>query len=319
MVYSIQEVCNEEHVPTPTIVSESGRALTAYHSVLIADVRGVIKGTSPLWERQEEDDEVPQVVRDLEDVLRGISVKNYRENYHDAQEYRDQMLSMFNLGLIDLEDRARVEALYWEIAQRAVRFSHTAKFQADEFQELEGRLYDKYICNFSVFQSIPDNWALDQLFPIIPIHRLNERPTERATLADITCDSDGEVDKFVDLKDIKEALEVHSLIENEKYYLGFLLIGAYQDTMGDVHNLFGRVHEAEVLVDPEGTTVVRNVRKGDKAQNSLSLFGFTEQKLVPDVEHMLQERVDNGLMSAEKAAHLLDEYRESLQSYTYLK
>jgi arginine decarboxylase len=317
IVFTVQEVCEEEHVPPPDLLSESGRHLVAYHSVLVTDVRAVIHGAEPV--PAESEGEYSQVVEDLREIARLMGVKNYRELYHDALEYRDQLYSMFSLGMIDLRDRALGETLFWEIAARAVHFSGTAKFQAEEFQELEHRLHDKYILNFSVFQSLPDAWALDQLFPIMPIHRLNERPTVRATLVDITCDSDGEVDKFVDLKDIKDSLEVHPLREGEPYHVAFLLIGAYQDTMGDVHNLFGRVHEAEVLLDPEGKAVVRNVRRGDPARVTMGHFGYREDALVDSVRGMLRDRVAAGHLDQAEADQLLDEYRQRLTAYTYLR
>ncbi len=315
VVFGIHETCEEEHVPAPTIVSESGRMLSAYHSLLVTDVRSVISGIEPPPPLNGDE---PQVILDMAEAARGISVKNYREAYHDALEYRDQMNSMFNLGLIELSDRAKGEALFWEIAGKAVRFSKNSKYVSDEFVELESKLHDKYICNFSVFQSLPDHWALDQLFPVMPIHRLNENPVVRATLVDITCDSDGEVDKFVDLKDIKDVLEVHPLRSGERYYLGFLLIGAYQDTMGDVHNLFGRVHEAEVLLDPAGKAVVRNVRRGERARDTLSHFGYHEERLLSGVQANLRERLQRGEIDPGLADELLDEYRRRLDQYTYL-
>jgi arginine decarboxylase len=316
VVFGIQEVCDEEHVPHPRIVSESGRMLVAYHAMLVIDVRAAISGIEsdpPAITGRE-----PQVVQDLAEVARKISVKNYREFYHDAIEYRDQMYSLFNLGMLGLEDRAKAEVLFREIATKAVRHSKSAKFVADEFQELEGKLHDKYICNFSVFQSVPDHWALDQLFPVIPIHRLNETPTRRATLGDITCDSDGEVEKFVDLKDIKDALEVHELREGEPYYLAFALVGAYQDTMGDMHNLFGRVHEAEVILGPKGTAVVTDVRKGEQAGETLGCFGYDVGELTEAVRAQLRQRTDRGEIAAQEAVELLETYRRRLAQYTYL-
>jgi arginine decarboxylase len=316
VVFGIQEVCDEEHVPHPRIVSESGRMLVAYHAMLVVDVRAAVSGIEPdpppITGRE------PQVVQDLAEVSRRISVKNYREFYHDAIEYRDHMYALFGLGMLGLEDRAKAEVLFREIATKAVRYSKSAKFVADEFQELEGKLHDKYICNFSVFQSVPDHWALDQLFPIIPVHRLNETPVRKATLGDITCDSDGEVEKFVDLKDIKDALEVHPLREGEPYYLAFALVGAYQDTMGDMHNLFGRVHEAEVILGPKGTPVVTDVRKGEPAKETLACFGYDAEELAEAVRTKLRERVQSGEMTAEEADGLLETYRGRLEQYTYL-
>ncbi len=317
VVFGIGEVCAEESVAPPTILCESGRMLVAYHSMLVTDVRGAISsgqdGELPKLGAKE-----PQVVRELGEVERHINVKNHREFYHDALEYRDQMYSMFNLGMIDLEGRAKAESLFWAIAHKTLRYSRSAKVMAEEFAELESRLHDKYICNFSVFQSLPDHWALDQLFPVVPIHRLNERPTRRASLVDITCDSDGEVDKFVDGRRIKGALEVHELTAGRPYHLAFLLVGAYQDTMGDLHNLFGRVHEAEVLLEPDGGIVLRNVRRGELAGQALAYFGFEEKVLVARVGASLEERVTAGEMDGAEAASLLEDYRKGLRRYTYL-
>ena len=316
VVYSIHEVCEDEGVPPPTIVCESGRMLTAHHSMLVADVRGSISGIDPeppLLTGKE-----AQVVEELAEVERTINVKNYREFYHDAVEYRDQMYSLFNLGMLGLDDRAKAESLFWTVAGKTVRFSRKAKFVAEEFVELGLRLHDKYICNFSVFQSLPDHWALDQLFPVLPIHRLNTKPTKRAALVDITCDSDGEVDKFVDRKDVKEALEVHELIPGEAYYLGFVLLGAYQDTMGDLHNLFGRVHEAEVVLDAHGEVELRAMRRGEDASQALRYFGFDEEELARSIDIGLRARVEDGRLNREEAAGLLDDYRARLKRYTYL-
>jgi arginine decarboxylase len=317
VVFGIHEVCEQEHVAPPTIVSESGRMLVAYHSMLITDVRASIPGLDR--EAPELNGREAQVVEDLAEVERTISVKNYREFYHDALEYRDQLYSLFSLGMLELSDRAKGEDLFWTIAGKAVRYSKSAKHMADEFLELESKLHDKYICNFSVFQSLPDHWALDQLFPVLPIHRLNERPTRRARLVDITCDSDGEVDKFVDLKDIKEALEVHELIPGEPYYLAFGLVGAYQDTMGDLHNLFGRVHEAEVILDPRGNAAIRDVRRGEDAGDALRYFGFHEDELTESIGAALRRRVNDGELDQSEAAGLLEDYRARLRRYTYLQ
>jgi arginine decarboxylase len=316
VVFGLNEVCEQEDVPPPRILSESGRWLTAYHAVLVTDVRGAIspsvKATPAIVGNED------QVVLDLAEVARTINVKNYREFYHDALEYRDLLYQRFNVGLIELPDRATGELLFWEIACKAVRFSKTAKFVAEEFGELEHHLHDKYICNFSVFQSLPDHWALDQLFPVIPAHRLNERPTRLAQLVDITCDSDGELDKFVDRKAIKTALEVHELRDGEPYYLVFALVGAYQDTMGDMHNLFGEVNEADIVLDADGRAALSEVRLGESARDALRTFGYDESALVKGVEESLERRVAAGDFDRTFATGLMEEYRQRLREYTYL-
>jgi arginine decarboxylase len=316
VVFGIQEVCEQEHVSPPTIVSESGRMLVAYHSLLITDVQTSISGIDP--EPPRLTGREAQVVDDLAELERTINVKNFREFYHDALEYRDQMYSLFSLGMLSLEDRAKGEGLFWRIAGKAVRYAKTAKHVAEEFLDLESKLHDKYLCNFSVFQSLPDHWALDQLFPVVPVHRLHERPTRRAKLVDVTCDSDGTIDKFVDLRDLKEALEVHELVPGEPYYLAFVLVGAYQDTMGDMHNLFGRVHEAEVVLDPRGSTVIRNLRRGQSSGDALRSCGYHDEDLVEGVGAKLRERVREGGLEQGEAARLLEDYRGRLRRYTYL-
>jgi arginine decarboxylase len=220
--------------------------------------------------------------------------------------------------MLELSDRAKAETLFWQIAQKAVRYSKTAKVVGEEFADLETLLHDKYICNFSVFQSLPDHWALDQLFPVVPIHRLDEEPTRKARLVDITCDSDGEIEKFVDLKDIKDALEVHEVRSGEPYYLAFALSGAYQDTMGDLHNLFGSVNEVDVVLTSDGKAVIRSVRRGDRARDTLKCYGYAEDDLVSSLRDALQERVGRGELSEAEAAGFLEDYRQRLGHYTYL-
>ena len=315
VVFGLKEICEQEDIDPPAILSESGRMLVAHHSLLVADVRGAIAGVDPTPIPLDGDES--QVVQDLAEVARMISVKNYREFYHDAIDYRDQMYQLFNLGMLRLDERAKAESLFWSVADKAVRYSKTAKFTAEEFLDLESRLHDKYICNLSVFQSLPDHWALDQLFPVMPIHRLDESPSRRASLVDITCDSDGTIDKFVDRNEIKNALEVHELIEGEAYYLGFMLLGAYQDTMGDLHNLFGRVHEVEVVQGQDGHEVRRVVR-GEPASDVLRWFGYDATELIQGIERALAGGVEARRIAPVEAAGLLDDYRDRLAQYTYL-
>ena len=316
VVFGIQEVCEQEDVPPPRILTESGRFLSAFHSVLVTDVRAVISGVDP--QPLDVSGDEHDVIQKIHEVAETITVKNYREFYHDSVEYRDQMYSLFNLGLLSLDERAKAENLFWWIAEKAVQFSKTAKFTAEEFIELESKLDDKYICNFSVFQSLPDHWALDQLFPVMPIHRLDEPPRRRAKLVDITCDSDGEVDRFIDLKDLKSSLEVHELREGEAYYLGFLLVGAYQDTMGDLHNLFGRVNEATASVERDGTTRVASLRPGDGAKVPLEHFGFGVAMLEDRVSALIEAEIGAGRLDSADRDSLLRDYRRELQQYTYL-
>ena len=317
VVYTISEVCNAEHVPHPKIVSESGRALVTHHSMLIVDVRDQVKEADENYKIPLKPREV-QVVEELHYIYKNMSVKNYREFYHDAAEKREELYSLFDLGMLDMEDLAKGEWLYWSIAKKTVKHSKSAKFVSDEFLDLEQKLFEKVVCNFSVFQSIPDAWALDQLFPIVPIHRLNEKPQSKAQLVDITCDSDGQVDKFVDLKDIKSALEVHDSIEGQPYYLAFLLIGSYQDTMGDLHNLFGCVHDAQIYVDDQGRAHIKSVKKGDTMAQTVEMFGYDRVELIQNVKNALRERVNENRLTEEVASKLAEDYVKKFQTYPYL-
>src|ERR1019366_5299856 len=255
IVYYVADVCNAENVPHPDIVSESGRAIVAHHSVLIVEVFGSIEKIRPGEFLKYGDNERP-LVKELLDIKKNLAKLNKLEAHHDALERRDDAQHMFTLGMMDLPEKAKIEDLYWQIS-RAVVESYKAKpYAPEEIRQLEDSLSDQYLCNFSVFQSLLDHWALDQLFPIMPIARLNERPTHEATLVDITCDSDGQVNKFIDFRDVRDTLPLHQLNTNgngqmETYHLGFFLMGAYQDIMGDLHNLFGRVNEVHVFLEPD--------------------------------------------------------------------
>lgn len=316
VVYSIKEVCASEEVPEPEIVSESGRALTAYHSMLITDVVSTVAPNSlPAAVLSDKD---PQVIQELGYLRDRVNPKNHREFWHDALQQRDELLNRFNLGYLSLEDRAKGESLFLEVAHKAVRFAKNQKYVSEELENLEHHLSSKYICNFSVFQSVPDSWALEQLFPVLPIHRLNEQPSCMATLVDITCDSDGEIDRFVDLKNIKESLEVHPLKPGEPYYLGVLLIGAYQDVMGDYHNLFGAVNEAHICVEPDGKYTVRTLQRGDTVRQVAQIFGHDPDALGRYVEGFVEMLVREGRMEESVAHRIARRYRHELSRYTYL-
>ncbi|MGI8640104.1 MAG: biosynthetic arginine decarboxylase, partial [Pyrinomonadaceae bacterium] len=274
VVYVIKTVCDDEDVPHPTIIQESGRYLTAYHAILVTNVQDEIETvvediTAPLVVNTND----PQVVKELHDLRESITAKNYREYYHDALEHREELFTMFNLGLISLEDRGKGEVLFWDVCERADGFAQQKKYVAEEFDELRRLLCAKYLANFSVFRSMPDNWALEQLFPIIPIHKLNKKPTEYATLCDITCDSDGIVDKFVDLHDVKPVLELHKLEKGEPYYLAIMLVGAYQEVMGNNHNLFGAPHEAHIHIGEDGY-IIKKVIQGATLGDALATVRF---------------------------------------------
>src|SRR5204863_8707316 len=244
IVYYIADVCNTEKVPHPNIISESGRAVVAHHSVLIVEVFGAIEKVRPGEYLQYAENE-HALVKELLDIRKNLPKLNKLEAYHDALERKEDAQHMFTLGMMDLPEKAKIENLYWEISRGVVDSFKGQAYIPEEIQKLEDSLGDQYLCNFSVFQSLLDHWALGQLFPIMPINRLDERPTREATLVDITCDSDGQINKFIDLRDVRDTLPLHALRRNggiqAPYYLGFFLMAAYQDIMGDLHNLLGRV------------------------------------------------------------------------------
>ncbi|HJQ34007.1 MAG TPA: biosynthetic arginine decarboxylase [Pyrinomonadaceae bacterium] len=317
VVYTIMQVCDDENVPHPTIIQESGRYLSAYHAILVtnvlSEIETVVEDITPI----EVDDDDPQVVVELADLRETITVKNYREFYHDALEHRDELFTLFNLGLISLEDRAKGEVLFWDVCERADKYAQQAEYVSEEFTELRRLLRAKYLTNFSVFRSVPDHWALDQLFPVIPIHRLNKAPTEYATLCDITCDSDGVVDKFVDLHDVKQVLELHSLNEDEPYYIAFMLVGAYQEVMGNNHNLFGSPNEAHVHIDEDGY-LIKKVVKGTTVGEALYRARYERGQLHEGFRRIVAQRVKRGELSEADAAEMIELYESRINAYTYL-
>ncbi len=317
VIYMIKTVCDDEDVPHPTIIQESGRYLTAYHAILVTNVQDeietVVEDLTPLT--VDEDD--PQVVKELHDLRNSITAKNYREYYHDALEHREELFTMFNLGLISLEDRGKGEVLFWDVCEKVDEFAQQKKYVAEEFDELRRLLCAKYLANFSVFRSIPDNWALEQLFPIIPIHKLNKKPTEYATLCDITCDSDGIVEKFVDLHDVKPVLELHKLEPGKPYYLAVMLVGAYQEVMGNNHNLFGIPHEAHIHIGEDGY-IIKKVIQGATLGDALATVRFDAENLHDQFRRAVLQRIKDGELSNKEGNGLIEYYESQVGSYTYL-
>lgn len=318
VIYTIKTVCDDENVPHPTIIQEAGRYLTAYHSMLVTNVQDEIETVvDDANEPMTIDADDPQVVVELGDLRGSINAKNYREYYHDALEHRDTLFTMFNLGLISLEDRAKGEVLFWDVCERADRYAQQAKYIAEEFEELQRLMRAKYLTNFSVFRSMPDHWALEQLFPIVPIHKLNKPPTEFATLCDITCDSDGVVDKFIDLHDVKQVLELHKLVPGEAYYLAFALVGAYQEVMGNNHNLFGTPNEAQIHIDDDGY-LIKKVIRGDTIGDAVETAHYDRGQLHEGFRRQCAHRVNRGDLTEAQAAELVEFYESRIDSYTYL-
>ena len=318
VVYTIKSVCDDENVPEPNLVTESGRVMAAYHAVFITSIRDEIETFADDRPEVSVGEDDPQVIVELKALYDDINAKNYREYYHDSLDHKDELHTQFNLGLISLEDRAKGEVLFWEVCARASKFAKTTKVQEEEFDDLKKILASKYLCNFSVFRSLPDHWAIDQLFPIMPIHRLDEQPTDYATFVDLTCDSDGHIDKFVDLKDVKEVLELHPFT-GDPYYIAIFLVGAYQEVMGSNHNLFGRPNEAHVIIDTEGRYHIKKIVQGSRIGDMLTVARYDKGQAWESMQRMIDTRVAGGLLGEEEAGSLMKQYESDINRYTYLE
>lgn len=318
VVYTIKSVCDDENVPEPNLVTESGRVMSAYHAVFVTSIRDEIETFADDQPEVSVDEDDPQVIVELKALYDDINAKNYREYYHDALDHKDELHTQFNLGLISLEDRAKGEVLFWEVCARASRFAKTTKVQEEEFDDLKRILASKYLCNFSVFRSVPDHWAIDQLFPIMPIHRLNEQPTDYATFVDITCDSDGHIDKFVDLKDVKEVLELHPFT-GDPYYIAIFLVGAYQEVMGNNHNLFGRPNEAHVIIDTDGRYHLKKIVQGSRVGDMLHAARYDKGQAWESMQRMINARIAGGFLESEEGDSLMKQYESDINRYTYLE
>lgn len=312
----VAEACNEASVPHPTIITESGRATAAHHSVLVFNVLGTTDFKPDFPSVVTEED--PDVIQEMKEILDGIGRKNYQEAFHDALSSKEDILNRFNLGLLTLEQRARGEQLFWDVCQKILNVVRSQSYVPDELEGLEKALADYYFCNFSVFQSAPDSWAIDQLFPIMPVHRLNEQPTRRAILADITCDSDGKIDHFIDLRDVKDVLELHEL-NGQEYILGVFLVGAYQEILGDLHNLFGDTNAVHISLDDDGNYSVDHVIEGDTVSDVLRYVQYTKGDLVKLVRRAAERAMKEGRMTVESARMLVDAYQQGMEGYTYLE
>jgi len=317
IVYHAQSVCDESEVPHPTIITESGRAIAAYHSVLVFNVLGVSgMGDSDTPAEPPADAEQPLI--DLQETYRGLTAKNLLESYHDAQQALDQALNLFSLGYLSLEQRCVAENLYWAITRKIQKLASELDYFPEELEGIDAMLSDTYFCNFSLFQSMPDSWAINQLFPIMPIHRLEEQPLRPAVLGDITCDSDGKVDAFIDRRDVKRTLMLHPFAGGD-YYLGTFLLGAYQEILGDLHNLFGDTNAVHVRQGPTGEVILDSVIKGDTVREVLNYVQFSSEHLVAKLRRDAESALREGRLTYEETGALLKFYEEGLHGYTYLE
>jgi arginine decarboxylase len=316
VVASIQEACDSKGIPHPDIVTEAGRAMVAHHSMLIFDVLGVhemLSGRPP----EPVQDNDPKVIRDLAEVYAGVSQKNVLEAFHDSLQLKEEAATLFSLGYLDLRARARVERLFWDCCEKILRITREMPYVPEELEPLEKGLADTYYGNFSVFQSAPDHWAVKQLFPVMPIHRLEEKPTRRGVFADLTCDSDGKIDKFIDPRDVKDVLELHAW-NGQPYYIGVFLLGAYQEILGDYHNLFGDTDAVHVRLGPDGTYRIEHVVEGDSVSDVLRYVQYDRGTLIEKVRRTIESAMRAGQISLEDSARLRRRYEEGLSEYTYL-
>jgi arginine decarboxylase len=317
VVYHIQNVCDEAEVPHPTIISESGRAITAYHSVLVFNVLGV-SGFGETEVPQEVGEDWEQPLVDLHQAYRSLSAKNLLESFHDAQQSLDSALNLFSLGYLPLQQRSLAENLYWAICRRIYRMARDFEYFPEDLEGLESMLSDTYFCNFSLFQSMPDSWAVKQLFPIMPIHRLDQEPSRHAVLGDISCDSDGKIDQFIDRRDVKKTLPLHPF-NGEPYYLGAFLVGAYQEILGDLHNLFGDTNAVHVSLSESGDPVLEAVIQGDTVREVLDYVQFNSKTMLEEFRRDVETAVRDGKIGYEESGRLLRFYEEGLGGYTYLE
>jgi arginine decarboxylase len=317
IIYHVQNVCDEVGVAHPTIVTESGRAIAAYHSVLVFNVLGVAgMGEADVPPEPPPDAEQPLI--DLQETYRSLTAKNLLESYHDAQQALDQALNLFALGYLSLDQRCIAENLYWAISRKIQKQARELDYFPEELEGIDAMLSDTYFCNFSLFQSMPDSWAIKQLFPIMPIHRLEEEPTRPAVLGDITCDSDGKVDAFIDRRDVKRTLLLHTF-NGDDYYLGAFLLGAYQEILGDLHNLFGDTNAVHVRLGPAGDVMLDSVIKGDTVREVLNYVQFSSDSLVAKLRRDVETALRESRLTYEESGALLKFYEEGLHGYTYLE
>lgn len=315
IVAEVKEACSERNLPMPTLISESGRAIASHQSVLVFNVLGTSDVPTGAPEPLQEGEHL--IIRNLWETYESIKVDNYQEAFHDATQFKEEAISLFNFGYVSLPERARAELLYWACCQKILDIARQQEYVPDDLEDLEKIMASIYYINLSVFQSAPDSWAIDQLFPILPIHRLDEEPTKRATLADLTCDSDGKIDQFIDLRDVKHVLELHTLQPGEPYYLGMFLGGAYQEIMGNLHNLFGDTNAIHITLTPKGYQI-DHVVKGDTMTEVLGYVQYDSEDLIESIRQQTEQALQEKHITIEESQLLLQNYERSLSRYTYL-
>jgi arginine decarboxylase len=315
IVAEVRESCNEKSIPVPTLISESGRAIASHQSVLIFDVLSTCEVRTDLPQPKTTPEH--QIVRNLWETYESITPENFREAFYDANQFKEEALSRFKFGYLTLTERSRAEQLYWACCQKILDIAKQEEYMPEDLEELEQIMASIYYINLSVFQSAPDSWAIDQLFPIMPIHRLAEEPTKRGILADLTCDSDGKIDQFIDLKDVKHVLELHPLEENKPYYLGLFLGGAYQEIMGNLHNLFGDTNAVHIKKTPKGYKI-EHVVKGDTMKEVVGYVQYDVEDLIESIRQKAEQALLDDRISIAEAQRLLQNYEHSLTQYTYL-
>ncbi|MEG4341723.1 biosynthetic arginine decarboxylase [Microcoleus sp. A003_D6] len=316
VVAGVKDACDERKIPVPIIISESGRAIASHQSVLVFDVLGTSDVPREVPEPVEEN--AHQIPRNLYEIYQSITPENYQEVYHDAIQFKEEAVSLFNLGYLGIAERAKTEQLYWACCDKIQAIARQKEYVSDDLEDLEKVMASIYYINLSVFQSVPDSWAINQLFPIMPINRLDEEPTQRGILADLTCDSDGKIDQFIDLRDVKSVLELHTLKPGEPYYLALFLGGAYQEIMGNLHNLFGDANAVHIQLTPSGYHI-EHVVKGDTMKEVLSYVQYDAESLVESIRRQTEAALQQNKISLSEAQLLLQNYERSLGQYTYLQ
>lgn len=329
IIYNVQQICESEEVPEPHVVSESGRAITAYHSCIIMNIFGSIELGSPKHAPaivptgggSESEEFGADLVQQMREIVDNLTVKNAGETFHDASAKKDEALDAFRLGILGLEERAAVENMFWDLSRRLVPITKKMRRVPEELRDIETQLADQYLANFSLFQSALDHWAFDQLFPVVPVHRLNEPPGREATLVDITCDSDGKIDEFIGPDGSVPTVRLHELRGNEPYFIGMFLTGAYQDIMGDMHNLFGRTNEVHVFVDDEDPEdfYLESVFPGDIVSDVLSRVQYEPRELVKKIKSVVDQKVKEGALKPKEGVGVMDFLENTLRGYTYLQ